>query len=197
MASCAGRPEERARALYHADQAGADGGTANDAETEATASEDLTAEGWRRVRAILERARPALASGRPERIEALVARWCGVEPTPQKTPDGPAYVCVPEPPLQVENRAFTFEVSPASGGLVAIVSPTITGDEAARIAASARALARRTCKRDPVAATSDTDPNSEIHRCALDDGTVLVVAKISRDLEADLWQVSLALLGAT
>ncbi len=40
-------------------------------------------------------------------------------------------------------------------------------------------------------------PHQEVHLCPLEGGTELAVARLPRDLAADLWQVSLTLLGAT
>ncbi len=197
LAGCAPKPEVAARTAY---EAGVARGATRLKVGKVRAGEDaadLTAVGWKRVAAILARGRPALASGQPARVEALVARWCAVAPTPQATEAGPVYVCVPEPPLRVEGRRFTLEIGAAGGGLVSVVSPTLAGDEAARIADSARALARRTCAGALEQVEAIDDPTARIVRCALGDGTILVVAQVPRDLRQDLWQVSIALLGAT
>ncbi len=195
--ACASHPDATARRTYAAGVATERGPQGRAGADRSDDGLDLTAEGWRRVAAIFDRARPALAAGQPGRVEALVDRWCAVRPTAQPTETGPAYVCVPEPPLVLDGRTFTFEIAPARGGLVSLVSPALPGEEAARIAASARALARRLCGGTLARVEAAADAHSEIDRCALGDGTVLVVARLARDLPADLWQVSIALLGAT
>ncbi len=199
LLGCAARTDARTRQAFVGAKAPGDGEPGGpDAPGAADAAgADRTAVGWPRIAAMIQLASGELATGEPARVEALLQRWCAVEPSPQQTDAGTAYVCVPEPPLVVAGHAWSLELSPDRGGLVSLVSPSLSGAAAQDLAQTARAAVADLCA-TPMAPIRDlASPHQEVHTCPVRGGTQLAVARLPRDLPADLWQVSLTLLGAT
>ena len=136
-----------------------------------------------------------LASGDVARVAALTDRWCSTDPTPQDTPHGPVVVCFPEPPIVAGGQSFTLEMG--GSGMVGLVASSLGGSESKKLAATIRNKASAWCSGSFKTVRSRQNAHEDLYTCALDAGTTLAVARLPRDLEADLWQVSLAVLGTT
>lgn len=161
------------------------------------ADPDLDTEGvgWPRVTAMLALAARELASGDSERVAALSERWCASDPTPQDTAYGPVVVCFPEPPLVAGGQGFTLELG--GSGMVGLVASSLSGPESRKLRETLQKQAPSWCTGPLRTVVSRQSPHDELLTCPMEDGATLTIARLTRDLEADLWQVSLSLLGGT
>jgi hypothetical protein len=197
ISSCAARTAANSRAAFETarespeGKAGAGGGKADGTVTDP----DLYAKGWARVQAILDVAARELATGDLDRVLGLAGRWCATEPNPQETPHGPVSVCYPEPPIQAGGHGFTLEMG--DGGMLGLVSTGLDGAESEALVQEARREGDAWCLDPWTPVSSPEDAYREFHTCSVEGGAILAVGRLPRDLEADLWQVSVTLLGAT
>ena len=154
------------------------------------------ASSWRRIDTVLAQAVDSLGSGDPDMLARLAERWCAAKPEAQATEAGPVWVCFPEPPVQTGGHGFTLEVG--GRGMVGLVSSSLSGADSQRLLGAALEATRRLCT-EPWQAVPNRDENAkeELHTCAVAGGPVLAVGRLPRDVQADLWQVSVTLLAAT
>ncbi len=195
--ACAGRTERQTRDAFQRAKAtpGRDGTHDDDEPDPAKTTPDRFAVGWTRVKAILELSARELATGDSARVLRLADRWCASDPTPQGTDHGPVVVCFPEPPIQAGGHGFTLELG--NGGMVGMVSSSLSGAESRQLAQEARREGHAWCVEPWHPVPTPDNAFQEFHTCAVEGGAVLTVGRLPRDLEADLWQVSVTLLGAT
>ena len=193
---CAHRGEDRTRQAFEAArEAPKTGGSGNEDQADpSVTTPDRFAVGWERVGAIVKLSARELSAGDPERVLRLADRWCASEPNVRDTEHGPVVVCFPEPPIQAGGHGFTLELG--DGGMVGMVSASLSGAESHKLAREARREGDAWCV-EPWQPASSPDDFQVFHTCAVEGGAVLTVGRLPRDLEADLWQVSVTLLGAT
>lgn len=125
------------------------------------------------------------------------------EPRSCPTPDAPrdpagastepgaeAWACRPTDEVTINERALALE---AGGGVVALTAAEVGGDESSSILDFALARFDEWCE-DRSFIALDGKVHQEFHRCALPEGPYLVVGRFPCDLEADRWQVSIAVM---
>jgi hypothetical protein len=130
-------------------------------------------------------------------FDALAERWCDVRPEPTETEDGRNYVCYPDPPLKVQGRSFTLELS--ASGVIGLLSDELTGVESRQFAERARDVASRFCA-TPFTVVRAEDPGpraQEFHTCPSDAGVTLAVGRFPAAAAGDRWRVSVSVLGST
>jgi hypothetical protein len=130
-------------------------------------------------------------------FDTLAQRWCEVRPEPTETEDGRTYLCYPEPPLRVEGRAFTLELS--ASGVIGLQTDDLNGAESRQLADRAREAVTRFCA-TPWTALRQDEPGpraQQFHTCPSDGGVTLAVGRFPVGSGGDRWRVSLSVLGST
>ena len=111
------------------------------------------------------------------------------EPTPNPD-DAEAWSC-PIFALDINGQPLELE---ASAGVISLSAEPLDADQSAALLEFARARFDDRCGGN---FEEIEGPKLEVyHRCALPEGPYLVVARFPRDLEADQWQVSIAVVDA-
>lgn len=116
--------------------------------------------------------------------------WCADPPSEDLDAQG-ARICAlrEDPQLGVP---LSLEVR---GDVITLSALGVSDVESEELVTRFRQRWRARCQADFVGL--DADANHEFFRCPLAGGPILVVGRFPRDLEADLWQVSLAVMSAT
>lgn len=93
--------------------------------------------------------------------------------------------------LELDGQALTLE---ASSGVISLTADELQGERSEVLAERARALLEHRC----VGSFEEVESGKRqtFYRCALPEGPYLVVARFPRDLEADSWQLSVAVVDA-
>jgi hypothetical protein len=198
VVGCAGRTEKHTREVWeNATRVGgsevAGPGTAPGAAEPATQADHTP--GWGRIDAVVEAARKAVANGADEDdIARLADRWCAQTPTPLSGPHGPVRVCVPEPPLSVDGHALTLELG--AEGVIGLVASDLSDTQSRDLLRAALTHGRSWCEGpwNAVGVRGD-DAHQELHTCVAPGGSTLAAGRFPTDLEADLWQVSVSIIG--
>jgi hypothetical protein len=144
---------------------------------------------------LVRRAATEVGTGDVARLTSLAQRWCQGEPTPRRTPQATVLVCFPAPPLQAGGQGFTLEFEIGDMPLVGFVSRNLSEVASRALLDEATRMAAAWCH-EPWQSPG-TSTHGELRTCAVDGGAILSVGRWPRDLEADLWQVSVTLLGVT
>lgn len=105
---------------------------------------------------------------------------------------GGAWSCTPETEIAVNGRRFDLE---AGDGVVALTVPDSDSTESAALLEFALTRFDEWCA-DGSFETVDVKLHQEVHRCPLPEGPYLLVGRFPRDLEADRWQLSIAIMDA-
>ena len=122
---------------------------------------------------------------------------CGSEPAkpPEPSKQGGAvegaWFCE-LPSLQLGGQSLALE---AGGGVVALTAKELAGLESADLLEFMRGRYAQWCREGGFTAI-EGKRYEELYRCDLDAGPYIVVGRFPRDLEADRWQVSIAVLDA-
>ncbi len=151
---------------------------------------------WEQVDAILREAAEMLSRGLGGELTAQqLTERCETEPSPQQTPHGRAWACfLLDPPL-LRGHEMSLEVG--ESGVAGLTGFDFTGKQSDDLLANARKQWSTWC----VGSTFEeveTDNDKDVYRCALPGGSQLVVGRFLQDpadLSADLWQVSLTVMG--
>ena len=157
----------------------------------------LTAEGWSAINQQIRDVAESMAAGLDARtIEEMVRQWCDDEPrsldqrrASPTPPDPHNWICT----LPIEERVSRTPIYlEHNQGAISISMPGL--DEQG----SAAALEGITKRWDRVCAERLTplereERAEELYACELDGGPQIVVGRFPRDLEANLWQVTLML----
>gem|GEM_PF-2105758 len=117
----------------------------------------------------------------------------GPKPDPGVEADpGVAWACWPATPIPILERNFSLETG---GGVLALSTTHIAERESAEILAFALERFDSWCEGGSFERT-DSRINHEVYRCALPEGPYLLVGRFPNDLEAELWQISIAVMDA-
>jgi hypothetical protein len=152
--------------------------------------------GWERIGSMIETARRLLARGAdPDAIAQLADQWCAQEATPMQGRHGEVRVCVPAPPVSVAGHAFTLELG--GTGVIGLVASELSGAQSTKLLQQALAQGSHWCAGSwthvPV---RDENAHEEFHTCPTRGGPTLAAGRFPKDLRADLWQVSVSVIGA-
>ena len=132
-----------------------------------------------------------------ERTRAMCAdepRAAGVETKDGEQPEAPAvgepWSCRPQQELEINGIPLLLE---AGSGVVALSTISATDEQSAEMVEFALTRFDDWCDRDYF------DPlegqiYQELYRCSLPEGPFLLVGRFARDLDADVWQVSIAVM---
>ena len=102
-----------------------------------------------------------------------------------------SWVCSLDPPLMLAGHEFVLEFSPE--GILSLASTQLDAVTSERLLQVALQRWEKRCEGDSFEAV-DGETHHEFFRCALPEGPLLVVGRFDRDLAADLWQLSFALV---
>lgn len=150
-----------------------------------------TEPGWDRVDEILRDGVDYMQGGSGA-VDTITERWCASPPTPQSSEAGTVWVCAIERAPRLRGHELTLEFDRH-----ALFSVTGFGYSRAEGSELVRASLQRWADWCQTRSFDELESLGveEFHRCALSDGPTLVVGTFARDLDADLWQVSLAIIG--
>jgi len=198
---------QRARGGGGTDRGGGDGpGGGDDGESPA----GPRPEGWAYAGELIDRAIDVLRmAGDDVALTRLAEDLCEVSPEPRASPYGEVRVCFPAPPVNVRGRAFTLELGAA--GVIGLVSVDVDAKESRALLTDALRMTQKLCSGPRVASSGGVDAvlpggpkprrgeagkRDEFHTCPVGGGPVLAVGRFPSRAEVDLWQVSVAVLGA-
>lgn len=201
-AACAHRTDESTRQAWH-ESAGknpadpASGSGADGRGQGGSRGPRSSATGWARVDEMLERAASVLAvASDTDTLARLAEIWCRVQPEPIATESGEVSVCFPDPPVFAGGHNFSLEMG--SAGVIGLVASDLTLEESRTLADAARRSTERWCVRpfEPVVRRDRDEEPRDFHTCPVQGGPILTVGRLPSRNGPDLWQVSIALLGA-
>ncbi len=123
-------------------------------------------------------------------IDARARELCGTEPLPSSEDEGAPWVCSLATTLEIEGRELLLEVG---NGVVSLSTEGLSEQQSSSVLELARETSLDACAEQrfvPVEAAV----HQEFQRCTLSAGPLLYVGRFPRDLEADRWQVSIAVV---
>jgi hypothetical protein len=142
-------------------------------------------------RAVLARVADLMAEGMgPDVVVTAALGYCAQAAA--TTDDGTTRTC----PLRGPGESGVVWSLEIRGDAVTLSALGLDGPQAQALWSSLRDRWARRC-REPFAPIGGEEAHRELVRCSFGDGPVLVLGRFPRDLEADLWQVSLAVVSAT
>lgn len=151
---------------------------------------------WEQVDVILREAADMLSRGLGGKLTAQqLTERCEAEPKPQQTPHGRAWACFLLDPPVLRGHEMSLEVG--EGGVAGLTGFDFTAKQSDAMLADARKQWSTWCVGSTFEAI-DTENDKDVYRCALPGGSQLVVGRFLQDpadLSADLWQVSLTVMG--
>jgi hypothetical protein len=130
-------------------------------------------------------------------VDERARELCGSPPTLRevgsagKDDDLRAWVCPLAEALELDGHALLLEVGE---GVVSLTADSLTEEISGKIVALALDTTRESCEGG--FQTVDGPVNQEFQRCILRAGPMLYVGRFPRDLDADRWQVSIAVVDA-
>jgi hypothetical protein len=149
---------------------------------------------WNRAEEILRATADWLAQGLGgAAVDTQVRQWCADPPAIVDKGHGPSWICHMSEPPRIAGRDLTLEGS--GSGVLALAARELSGDHSRRLVEEALGRWSSWCT-DARFSPIERFQDEEFHRCALPGGPLLVVGRFPQDLEADLWQVSLTVMGA-
>ena len=162
-------------------------------------SDELT--GWARIGSMVDEAVRILVGGAgEEQVAQLAQRWCDVEPEAKQTPHGPVRVCFPDPPVSAGGEVFTLELS--TGGVIGLVASELSGPKSEALFREALDRGQQWCEGSWAELSNDADQaehdaHGDLRTCTVEKGPMLVIGRFPTEPDADLWQVSVAVLRAS
>lgn len=102
-----------------------------------------------------------------------------------------SWICPLEPPLALDGVEFMLEYSPE--GVLSVASDQLDSKSSELLLDKAVQRWRPRCQEQQFEQV-EGDTHHEIYRCALPEGPVLVLGRFDRDLPADRWQLSFAMV---
>jgi len=197
LLACATRTEQTTKAAWdraiHGPEARRNGRSNPSDSADPLAHDDP----WTRIGVMLSEAAAVVADGGDvAAVEGLAKRWCAFEPARKESPYGNVRVCVPDPPITVGGGTFTIELGDM--GVVGLAAMELSDRDSTELLRRALEAARRWCL-GPLrpAPQREEHRQDEFHMCPVAEGPLLAIGRFPRDLDADLWQVSLTVLGPT
>lgn len=132
-----------------------------------------------------------------EILARLASHWCDVDPKAQTTPHGSVRVCYPQPAIVVDGHALVLEMG--GPGVIGLVARELSDPESRALSRRARRATSGLCAEPfaPVPPREDPDVREEFHTCPAREGPVITVGRYPVRSGADVWQVSVAVLGTT
>ena len=149
---------------------------------------------WRALRDLILEIDDELALGVPTvDLAGLAARLCGGEPQLSREDAGLVYYCDPDPPRIVQGAELAVEVD--TTGVVGFAALDLDGDASDILLRRALDRLADACTHSWTPVQRAEDALQEFYTCPMASGTVIAVGRFPRDLAANAWQFSLALLG--
>lgn len=151
----------------------------------------ITEPGWDRVEEILRDGVDYLRGGSGA-AEVITDRWCASPPTPQISEAGTVWVCAVNEPPRLRGHELTLEFD--RHALFALTGFGYSRSDGRELIQTSKRRWASWCRTRSFIELESVGAN-EFYRCALSEGPTLVLGRFARDLDADLWQVSLAIIG--
>lgn len=191
---CAGMTREQC--LFERGKSGkTDGRTDPSSDGTGDVEVEFESEGWTRMEQMLREAAGWLADGLGgEVVSEQAKQWCADEPSVLDKGHGPSWACHVQDPPRVAGRDFTLESG--DSGILAVAARDLDGDQSQDLIRQAKSRWRDWCVGSGFSAI-ERFAEEEFQSCALPGGPLLVIGRFPQDLEADLWQVSLTVMGAS
>jgi hypothetical protein len=160
---------------------------------------DESLERWDELDATLEQLAELIGSGLEwPLVDERARELCGSPPTAREgdsdsqAEDEPrAWVCPLAQALELDGQVLLLEVGE---GVVSLTADSLTEQTSGKLVALALDTTRESCESG--FASVDGPVNQEFQRCTLRAGPLLYVGRFPRDLDADRWQVSIAVVDA-
>lgn len=127
-------------------------------------------------------------------VDERARELCGSPPTLRHAEDDDdprAWVCPLAGMLELDGHTLQLEVGE---GVVSLTSDELTEQVSGKLVALALDTTRQSCEGG--FQSVDGPVNQEFQRCTLHAGPLLYIGRFPRDLDADRWQVSLAVVDA-
>ncbi len=204
-ASCTKRTDARIRDAWGGGSKAADAGANGGSEPSDNKGDDAGAApirvGWDRLDEILDGALAEASLGTDEEVFARLAeRWCDVQPESMPTAEGPVLVCFPRPPIEIDGHRFSLELG--GEGVIGLVATELSAEDSSTLADEALRRTERWCTRpwndvSPRPTEPPPAPSVQLHTCPVEGSALLVVARFVSQAQADLWQVSVAVIDAS
>ncbi|MEE9386830.1 MAG: hypothetical protein V3V08_25720 [Nannocystaceae bacterium] len=148
--------------------------------------------GWDDVDEILGYGITYLGSGAGA-IDVAADRWCAETPTPHESDSGEVWVCALRQAPRLGGHELTLEFD--RYGLFSLTGFGYSREEGRELIRASLTRWSQWCTARRFEELESIGADA-FHRCALSEGPFLVVGRFTRDLDDDLWQVSLAIIGA-
>lgn len=153
--------------------------------------EQTQKKGWEWADQLVEELANHLGDGMDASIvHARSRQLCQPDPQVQSHADQP-WACPLEPPLVLGARPFVLEYSP--DGVLSLACDELSAPQSGELLARAVDRWRSRCLGQQFEQV-EGDTHHEIYRCALPEGPLLVLGRFDRDLDADRWQLSFAIV---
>ncbi len=194
---CRDRPDDRARAAFQPGRQAAQHPTQSRRTRTRTTRTRAQLDPWQGFNELLRQAIELMAGDHDVMaFDAFARARCAVTPEARQTDQGPAFLCFPDPPLELGDVKFTLELSPV--GVVGLQSGQVSDAHSRTLAQQARQATAAQCATPwrPVEPGSSPDHDNEFHICPVDGGSSLAIGRRRISDTRDRWQVSLAVLGA-
>lgn len=167
---------------------------AQEAELKALAErerEQTQLRGWAWADVLVEELANSLADGMDAAvIHTRTEKRCQFEVGVNRVAEK-SWACPLEPPLELRNHPFVLEYSP--DGVLSLACDQLDANSSAALLAQAVQRWRPRCQGGQFEQV-EGDTHHEIYRCALAGGPLLVLGRFDRDLAADRWQLSFAMV---
>jgi hypothetical protein len=151
---------------------------------------------WEELDVTLEQLAELIGSGLEwPLVDERARELCGSPPTNREAAEGEdeqrAWVCPLARALELDGHALLLEVGE---GVVSLTADSLTEQTSGKLVALALETTSESCEGG--FSSVDGPVNQEFQRCTLRAGPLLYVGRFPRDLDADRWQVSIAVVDA-
>lgn len=148
-------------------------------------------QGWERADELLAKLAKNLGDGmEAEIVHVRSQKLCAEKPLAEEQPVE-NWVCSVEPPLLIDDHEFILEFG--TEGVLALASSLLDEKSSSRLLQKALKRWSSRCESGEFEAVAG-EIHHQFFRCALPEGPMLMLGRFDRDLEADLWQLSFALI---
>lgn len=167
---------------------------AQEAEKQAQAQrerEQTQLQGWAWADALVEEFSGALGDGMDaEIVHSRTEKHCGFELGANRNAQE-SWVCTLASPLELGGARFVLEYSP--DGVLSLASDRLDAELSQSLLEAAVRRWRPLCQAQQFEQV-EGQTHHQIYRCALSGGPLLVLGRFDRDLAADRWQLSFAMV---
>lgn len=153
--------------------------------------EQTQLQGWAWADALVQEFANALGDGMDaEIVHTRTENHCGFELGVNRSAQE-SWVCALASPLELGGARFVLEYSP--DGVLSLASDRLDAEQSQRLLEQAVQRWRPLCQSKQFEQV-EGQTHHQIYRCALVDGPLLVLGRFDRDLAADRWQLSFAMV---